>query len=65
MTEWEKICDYLLHHEDCEPIHKFGWPTEGWIYITTNKMKRVRIDPTWTLDRVMGFVQKLLLEEDY
>lgn len=65
MTQWEEICDYLFNHEDCKHIHKIGWPSEGWIYITTSDMQRIRIDTEWDFFRVYELVQKLLPEEDY
>lgn len=34
MTEWEKICQYLLNAEECKPIHKMVWKSAGVAYLS-------------------------------
>jgi len=40
MTNWEKICQYLLHAEEAKEVHKMVWPSAGEAYLSGVPFKR-------------------------
>lgn len=55
---WQRIKDYLLHHEDCKGVHKMVWEDHAWI---TDRFGRWKI----TMDDLFNDVKIKIQDGKY
>ena len=58
-SNWENIVDYIFKDDECKDVHKFGYISEGWIYLTEQTGRRHKITPESKLEDVKGLVRNI------